>query len=120
MENKWYAVMLDRDDNDWGYGSENLEDAMRMVADQVDKNPDAYIAVIENDVCISEIAQEDFDPVYANACEIIKAKDWDACRDALDSLMYWLGMEVEWKDADADNFEDVIRKAGKQIGIDLV
>lgn len=50
--NKWYAVMKNREDNDWGTGSFNLEEAKKMAQDL---GPDAYIAVIENDVCIEEI-----------------------------------------------------------------
>ena len=39
----WYAVMIDRDDCDWGYGSFDLVKAMEM-----QKNyPEGYIAVID-------------------------------------------------------------------------
>ena len=53
--NKWYAVMRDNDDDDWGYGSEDFETAKEMLAEMREDNKDAYIAVIENDVCIEEI-----------------------------------------------------------------
>lgn len=58
----WYAVMIDREDSDWGYGSFDLSKAIEM-----HKNyPDGYIAVIdagydENDkptkdaFCVDEI-----------------------------------------------------------------
>lgn len=54
MENKrWYAVMTDRDDSDWGYGSYDLEEAKEMLVGLcVDEG---YIAVIENDVCVQEL-----------------------------------------------------------------
>ena len=29
----WYAVMADRDDNDWGYGSHDLAEAKQMLKD---------------------------------------------------------------------------------------
>jgi len=29
--NIWYAVMMDREDNDWGTGSYDLEEAIAMV-----------------------------------------------------------------------------------------
>ena len=50
---KWYAVMRDSEDNDWGYGSHNLAEAKAMVK----KYPEGYIAVIDEDTntCIDEI-----------------------------------------------------------------
>lgn len=54
---KWYAVMADREDNDWGYGSHNLNKAKQMLKDA--EYEDGYIAVIENDVCIEELAQDE-------------------------------------------------------------
>lgn len=65
----WYAVMVNRDDTDWGTGAFNLDEAkdkaMRM------ESPDAYIAVIDggydaegnpttDPVCIRTIDMEDF------------------------------------------------------------
>lgn len=50
----WYAVLQDNDDNDWGYGSYDLEEAKEMVA----KYPDGYIAVIAegtDPICVDEI-----------------------------------------------------------------
>ena len=53
MENRWYAVMRDKQDDDWGYGSHDLEEAKEMLVGLcVD---DGYIAVIENDVCVQEL-----------------------------------------------------------------
>lgn len=60
MSNLWYAVMENRDDDDWGKGSYDVEEAKKMCADI---GPDAYIAVIEevqNPVCVEEIYQENF------------------------------------------------------------
>ena len=57
MENKlWYAVMRGNDDNDWGSGSYDYDEAVEMVQEYI---PDGgYIAVIEegNDpICVEEI-----------------------------------------------------------------
>ena len=57
MENKlWYAGMRDNDDNDWGSGSYDYDEAVEMVQKYI---PDGgYIAVIEegNDpICVEEI-----------------------------------------------------------------
>lgn len=57
----WYAVMRDMQDDDWGYGSYDLEEARKKARLFRDGGePEAYIAVIdENDgcgaVCIDEI-----------------------------------------------------------------
>ena len=53
----WYAVMADREDNDWGYGSYDLNEAKQMLKDA--ECTDGYIAVIENDVCIEELTQDE-------------------------------------------------------------
>lgn len=53
-KNYWYAVMKDNEDNDWGTGSFDLEEAREMVK----AYPEGYIAVIEegNDpICVEEI-----------------------------------------------------------------
>jgi hypothetical protein len=54
---KWYAVMADREDSDWGYGSHDLSEAKQMLKDA--EYEDGYIAVIENDVCIEELTQDE-------------------------------------------------------------
>lgn len=54
---KWYAVMSDREDNDWGYGSHDLSEAKQMLKDA--EYEDGYIAVIENDICTAELTQDE-------------------------------------------------------------
>ncbi len=57
----WYAVMRNRDDNDWGYGSHDLDKAKKMALNLGD--PEAYIAVIDDGddpVCIDEIHMDEF------------------------------------------------------------
>lgn len=56
----WYAVMMDKEDNDWGTGSHDLGEAIAMVRRyRDDGNPDAYIAIIDESgvapFCIDEI-----------------------------------------------------------------
>lgn len=58
MEKLWYAVMRDRDDQDWGTGSDTIEEAMEMA-----HNMNAeYIAVIAGEgneaICVAEIEVE--------------------------------------------------------------
>lgn len=60
MTNKyWYAIKIDAEDNDWGTGSYEYDEAVEMA-----KRENAYsIAVIEegNDpICVEEILAEDF------------------------------------------------------------
>lgn len=60
---KWYAVMKDNEDNDWGYGSFNKRKAAKMVRDmRRNGETEAYIAVIDvtsddmnTQICIEEI-----------------------------------------------------------------
>lgn len=120
MGNKWYAVMTGPNDDDWGTGSFDRGEAEKMVVKNLDIYPDGYIAVIENDVCVDEISTEDFSTEYMYAARVIKAHDWDACRDDLDGLMRSLQLESDWAQADGDTFEDVIRHAGEMIGIELI
>jgi hypothetical protein len=52
----WYAVMQDDEDNDWGYGSFDLDKAKEMVK----KFLDGHIAVIEvgdDPICVGEIRE---------------------------------------------------------------
>lgn len=60
----WYAVMEDDEDDDWGYGSYNLDEAKGMVK----QFPEGYIAIIDehidedgphNPTCVGEIRGED-------------------------------------------------------------
>ena len=54
-ENKciWYAVMADRDDTDWGFGSHDKSEALQMARNM--DNPDAYVVIVDGDVAIGEI-----------------------------------------------------------------
>lgn len=54
----WYALMTGPDDDDWGTGTYDREEAIVRLHDKRSDYPDAYIAVIqegENPTCIDEI-----------------------------------------------------------------
>ena len=58
----WYAVERDSTDNDWGYGSYDLDEAKQMARKM---GKEAVIAVIDEDEeyggeCKAVIKQEDF------------------------------------------------------------
>lgn len=58
MGKLWYAVMLYSDDNDWGYGSADLDEALKMLEARREEYPESYIAVIDDGddpVCIDII-----------------------------------------------------------------
>ena len=58
MEKLWYAVMLYSDDNDWGYGSDDRDEALKMLEACREKYPESYIAVIDDGdgpICIDII-----------------------------------------------------------------
>ena len=60
---KWYAVLLDNEDTDWGTGSTHKREAMKILRQYLkDGHNDAYIAVIDQHdnnpnatICIDEI-----------------------------------------------------------------
>lgn len=60
---KWYAVMRDNEDSDWGTGSTNKREAAKMVRKmRREGNEEAHIAVIDitsddmnTQICIEEI-----------------------------------------------------------------
>lgn len=58
----WYAVQVNRED-DWGTGSYDREEAIRMAREQLAEYPDTLIAVIDNStsdpVCVDEITDLD-------------------------------------------------------------
>lgn len=57
--NMWYAVMMDNDDSDWGYGSDNMDKAIEMAKEaRANGNEAAYIAVIADGadpICVDEL-----------------------------------------------------------------
>lgn len=58
MANKyWHAVLSDRDDNDWGTGSFDRDEAEQMLASY----PDGLIAIIDGGY--DEIGNETADPI---------------------------------------------------------
>ena len=60
----WYAVMRDREDTDWGYGSYSRDEAFRMLEERLEDFPDASIGVVEmgNDpICVDILHMEDRD-----------------------------------------------------------
>lgn len=70
IKNKiWYAVQVGADDNDWGYGSYDEQEALRMAQEAAENNLDwlVRIAVIDqgqdgnaDPICIEErIIQEE-------------------------------------------------------------
>ena len=62
MENKtWYAVLKNNEDNDWGHGSDNYDEAVEMAKKfRALGYEDAYIAVIadgDDPICTDEIRE---------------------------------------------------------------
>lgn len=66
MKKLWYAVMTDLEDNDWGTGSFDVDEARAKLAKIREYSPEAYIAVIDggydvdgnatvDPICVEEI-----------------------------------------------------------------
>ena len=83
----WYAVLRDREDNDWGYGSYNRREAERMA---LEMGPDAFIAVIDTEfdpICVEEISQEDFETHIMYAIRDV-AYDYDMTDEPTDRHIF--------------------------------
>jgi hypothetical protein len=102
---KWYAVMADREDSDWGYGSHDLSEAKQMLKDA--EYEDGYIAVIENDVCIEELTQEQLfdEPLYMNT-----DTGETFTHDELVTIWNQFKDEMEYKD-----FDDFLENAVEEV-----
>ena len=62
IEKVWFAVMMDREDQDWGWGSADLSEAKAMLREALKRNPEAYIVVIDDGsdpVAVDEITADD-------------------------------------------------------------
>ena len=63
-EQTWYAIEADEDDNDWGTGSYDYDEAVRMLREIAGDHPDARIAVIRIDQ-------------YDSVCDRVIIPDYD-------------------------------------------
>ena len=82
-DRRWYAVLTNREDNDWGYGSYNKEEAFRDCKKMNDryeeegKPREAYIAEIDNyydPVCTGKYSDEEVID-YLNYVEVNKKEE---------------------------------------------
>jgi hypothetical protein len=128
----WYAVQADADDNDWGDGSYDLEEAKAMAADL---GPEARIAVIQegNDpICIEEILldhigadvvddadgetwihvyREDEDTVYGCDTDDL---DWDGSENGLRQIVN-SGEWRNWEYTDKHQYRMDLTASGTRI-----
>ena len=129
MSEKWYAVMNGKDDDDWGLGFTDRDEAEEMVYKNLDIYPDGYIAIIsqgESPVCIGTIEVEDFDYDFRWwSTETIAKIVGDA--DAWDRIHVIECMEELCRRADVpayddsyESWEDPARKVQKVLGIELL
>lgn len=119
--------MTDHEDDDWGTGSFDREEAERMAIRRLPDYPEIHIAVVDegngtpmSKIVVDEITPDDFTPIYYHAANIIRAHDWEEAADDLNSLADRLDMKADWEKADGDTFENLIREMSKKIGVDLI
>lgn len=59
----WFAIMNDKEYDDWGTGSRDIDEALQMARDQLEDYPETYIAVIDDDednpLCIDTIETDE-------------------------------------------------------------
>ena len=120
---KFYAVQKDQSDSDWGTGSYDLVEAVKMMVEYDCER----IAVIDTDfeVCDEEYDIADLrDMGYFDSDDpetvgflIRKADHWEL--DDCEAFCKAAGLEKEWEEDDGDSFEDVLRAAQEKLGIDI-
>lgn len=96
---KWYAVMANANDDDWGTGSYCFDEAVCMAHTF---GPDAYIAVIEegtDKVCVEEI----HDLPEARDLEDVPLNEWND-----GELMFFIDNAVQF---DEDSMTELIKRA---------
>ena len=127
-DKKWYAVERDAEDNDWGYGSHNYYEAVKMARDLKSEGwENAQIAVIEegdDPVCTDVIKGTElmsdifkFESALELAEKIRNSGEWDPehCKE----LCELAELEDEWEQADGESFEEVIFKAAEILGVEV-
>ena len=96
---KWYAVEMNRDDNDWGTGSYCYSEAVCMA---IMFGHDAYIAVIEDGkdpICVEEI----HDIPEARSLEDLPLNEWND-----GELIFFIENAAEF---DADSMTELVKRA---------
>lgn len=93
----WYAVMQDAEDNDWGYGNENLAVAKAMAQNI---GGDAYIVVVDDGddpVAVDEIHDIDItDEEIRETAEKLVAGEWDPeDRDIIQGEFYFSDEDMD-------------------------
>ena len=78
---KWYAVLGDIEDTDWGYGSFDLDEAKQMLADMCCDF--GGIAVIDGEICEKLLMYKD---LYDTSLVVVDHRGFDEWNDIVDSV----------------------------------
>ena len=123
MPGAFYAVQKYENDSDWGTGSYDLDEAVKMMV----KCDCERIAVIDTycEVCdkvydiadLRDMGYFDSDDPETVGFLIRKADHWEL--DDCEAFCKAAGLKKEWEEADGDSFEDVLRAAQEKLGIDI-
>lgn len=120
---KFYAVQRDESDNDWGTGSYDLVEAVKMMVEYDCERIaviDTYFEVCDEEYDIADLRDMgylDSDDPETVGFLIRKADHWEP--DDCEAFCKAAGLEEEWKEADGDSFEDVLLRAQEKLGIDI-
>ena len=77
-----------------------------------------YMNVYENVVAVNEISFERYHTL--NIASLIREADtWEDCEEECSELCRLAGMESEWKEADGENFEEVLIEAAKKLNVEI-
>lgn len=78
---KWYAVLSELEDTDWGYGSFDLEEAKQMLADMC--SDFGGIAVIDGEICEKLLTYKE---LYDTSLVVVDRRGSDEWHDVVDSV----------------------------------
>lgn len=77
-----------------------------------------YMNIDEDLVAVNEISFERYHALNT-ASAIREADTWLDCEDECTEFCRLAGMESEWREADAENFEAVLIEAAKKLNVEI-
>lgn len=115
MAKKWYAVVID-DSGDYGTGSSNKRDAMRMAKREAKANPHSKVEIVvtneDDDYCIDSITVQEATPQTPeeqNAAALRDIAFYDRVDALLNSIEYDGKHGKDWTDAPNEKLVEAVR-----------
>lgn len=120
---KWYAVQETKSDA-WDYGSEDFDEAKKMLKEVLKEKGRGLIAVIEDNYCQEELNWDEIWSIDYLDTDVLagivkNARAWTDVNieECMTQLCYRADVPVD--DDTYESWEDPARKVQKVLGIDL-